>query len=461
MRQSVRNTFGVVALGVALGLGGTAGALAQECDVTLAAEGVGGRELVPGAALPRIIVKFREGAERSDLTVMTTMPGLARVTQPEAAEPTPPGVQVFEIDMPFGINSAESAARVTSTLDLLRENPDVEYAHLDGIVVAHAAPVDDPCYALQWHYWPHGTGDLQSNGGIDLPAAWPTNTGSADVVVAVIDTGLVASHPDFNGANIIPGWDFIDNDPDATDAGPNNGFHGTHVAGTIGVLGTNNGGGAASANWNVKIQPVRALDGEGSGSFLGIANAITWAAGGTLSDGNTNPTPAKVINMSLGGRLQCLPNNAGAIIDAINFAASQGVVVVVSAGNDNASASGSTPASCPNTLTVAATDFAGQRSWFSNFGDMVDIAAPGGSTDDDLNGDGNPDGVLSSVNTGYAFYQGTSMAAPHVAGVAALVFANHPGASAQQVTDMILKAATPTSCDLPCGVGLLNAAAAK
>ena len=460
---------GVVALTIAAGLAGSTVVQAQECDVAVAAAEASLRNIPAGAALPQVIVKYREGTEAvSSMALEERIPGLLPLLEAEIETPTPAGVRIFELDVPIGMDSAEAAREVTSTVDRLRAQPDVEYAHLNYIVGPHAGPpTTDPCYRLQWHYWPHGSGEMQSDGGIDLPATWPTNTGSADVIVAVIDTGLVDAHPDFNAANVIPGWDFIDNDPDATDVGPNNGFHGTHVAGTIGVLTSNNGSGAASVNWDVKIQPIRALDGNGSGSFLGIANAIRWAAGDTLSDGNTNPTPARVINMSLGGGIACLPQSAGAIIDAINFATDRGALVVVSAGNENSDAAGSTPASCPNTLTVASTGFAGQRSWFSNFGAMVDIAAPGGEMRDrfgnsiDLNGDGYADGVLSSVKTGFELYQGTSMAAPHVSGVAALVFTRNPSATPQQVFDMIVSAATPLNCDLPCGAGLLNATVAQ
>lgn len=446
------------------------GASAEECVVgSLGASATAEIRSVPqGAALPQIIVKRRENTESlSALALEERVPGLVALTEVGTTGPMLPGVTVFQFDVPAGMDSVEASEAITPTIARLRAQPDVEYAHLNYVVGAHAGRPSDPCYSLQWHYWPHGTDNFQSDGGIDLPAAWSTNTGSANVIVAVIDTGLVAGHPDINGNNVVPGWDFIDNDSDATDIGPNNGFHGTHVAGTIGVLATDNGEGAASANWNVKIQPIRALDGNGSGSFLGIANAIFWAAGGTLSDGNTNPTPAKVINMSLGGGIACLPENAGLIIDAINFATAQGALVVVSAGNSSADAAGFTPASCPNTMTVASTGFSGRRSWFSNHGAAVDIAAPGGEMRDrfgntiDLNGDGVPDGVLSSVKDGYDLYQGTSMAAPHVSGVAALILARDPTATPQHVTATIINGATPLSCDLPCGAGLLNAAVAQ
>jgi serine protease len=444
----------------------TGQALAVDCPVTAGAKGFEVRAGAEARPLPQLIIKFRStvlGAAALNESIAAPFELLETVAQ----VPTPPQVVVYDVNLPLSMNTLENASEIESLADRARERPDVEYAHANYPVEMHAGLPSDPCYALQWHYWGHGSGPMQSAGGIDLPAIWPTNTGSADVVVAVIDTGLVASHPDLNPANVVPGWDFIDNDPDATDVGPANGFHGTHVAGTIGVLATDNGNGAASINWSVRIQPIRALDGNGSGSFLGIANAILWAAGGTVTGVPQNPTPAKVINLSLGGRTPCLPNTAQLMIDAINFAHQQGAIVVVSAGNSQANAVGFTPASCPNTMTVAATNFSGQRAWYSNFGETVEIAAPGGMTTTatgqpfDENGDGHPDGVLSSVAGGYEFYQGTSMAAPHVSGVAALVYAKDPNATSDSVTLALLSSVTPINCDLPCGKGLLNAAAAQ
>ena len=237
---------------------------------------------------------------------------------------------------------------------------------------------------------------------------------------------LIAALPlaaDGNGRDADP------SDPgDATVAGQcgagsgasNSSWHGTHVAGSIAAK-TNNGVGVA---FNAKIVPVRVL-GKCGGYPSDIADAIIWASGGAVSGVPANANPARVINMSLGGGGAC----ANTSQNAINSARSRGTVVVVAAGNSNADASGANPANCPGVVAVAATNRSGGRAYYSNYGAVVDVAAPGG----DARTAGG--GILSTLNAGtttpgadsYAFYQGTSMAAPHVAGVAALMLSKTPG----------------------------------
>jgi serine protease len=366
-----------------------------------------------------------------------------------------------------------------------RARPDVEYAQPNYILrIADKTP-NDPLYARQWHYFNNGTGAGQYPGGINLPKAWDGTTGSSSVVVAVIDTGILPNHPDIQGSpNLIAGYDMItdpftanDNngrDIDPTDPGDavtanecgyphdkeSSSWHGTHVAGTIGVGNTNNGIGVAGINWAVKVQAVRVL-GKCGGTTSDINDAIRWAAGLPVPGVPNNATRARVINMSLGGGVPCSmsPSTQAAINDAVNA----GTVVVVAAGNDGTDASQSYPASCDNVITVAAGDYRGSLAWYSNYGSKVKIMAPGGDVYQDLNGVSKGGGVLSMVDPSagtYAFYMGTSMATPHVSGVAALLLAKEPTLTPAQLLARLQSYALPrdsTQCPQPCGAGLLSA----
>ena len=392
------------------------------------------------------------------------------------------------------IRAAMSKAKLQDrTLQLVREfaaRPDVEYAQLNYILRISDRTPNDPRYPEQWHYFSNGTGPGQSPGGINLPKAWDVSTGSNAIVVAVIDTGILPNHPDIQGSpNLVAGYDmisdaFIGNDGGGRDSDPTDpgdaaaagecypgspalpdSWHGTHVAGTIGVGNTNNGIGVAGINWNVKLQAVRVL-GKCGGTTADINDGIRWAAGLSVPGVPSNSTPAKVINMSLGTP----PGNPCSLSpstqSAINDAVAMGATVVVAAGNDATDASQVFPASCNNVITVAASDFRGHlAARYSNFGATVEIMAPGGDVRRDDNGDGRPDGVLSMVhpNAGtYAYYNGTSMAAPHVAGVAALVLAQQPSLLPSQVLAKLQGNALPRTaaqCPQPCGAGLLSAVA--
>jgi serine protease len=390
------------------------------------------------------------------------------------------------------IRSTMSKAQLQDrTLQLVREfaaRPDVEYAQPNYILRISDRTPNDPRYPEQWHYFSNGAAAGQSPGGINLPKAWDVSTGSQAVVVAVIDTGILPNHPDIQGSpNLVPGYDMIsdtsigndgggrDGDPtdpgDAVAAGecypgspalPDS-WHGTHVAGTIGVGQTNNSIGVAGINWNVKVQAVRVL-GKCGGTTADINDGIRWAAGLSVPGVPANPTPAKVINMSLGTPPGNPCSRSPSTQAAINDAVSMGATVVVAAGNDATDASQVFPASCSNVVTVAASDFRGHLATrYSNYGSTVEILAPGGDVRRDDNGDGRPDGVLSLVhpNAGtYANYNGTSMAAPHVAGVAALILAQQPSLLPSQVLANLQANALPRTaaqCPQPCGAGLLSA----
>ena len=260
-----------------------------------------------------------------------------------------------------------------------------------------AKPADfpnDACFRYQWH--------LRQ---IGLPQAWKMGQGKG-VIVAVIDTG-VSRVGDLAETSFVPGFNFISNTADATD----DHGHGTHVAGTI-AQSTNNKLGVAGVAFGVSIMPIKVLSARGSGSMAGIAQGIRWAA----------DHGAQVINMSLGG-----PFPVGTIANAVKYANAKGVTIVAAAGNDG-HGKVSYPARYPGVIAVAATQFDETTTFYSNWGPQVDIAAPGGNVRVDQNGDGKPDGVLqhtivpqNTTQTDYLWFMGTSMASPHVAGVAALI----------------------------------------
>lgn len=348
---------------------------------------------------------------------------------------------------------------------------ELDYIEIDQILKPFATP-NDPRYNEQWHYF-------EQAGGLNLPTAWNTATG-AGVTVAVLDTGY-RPHADL-AANLLPGYDMITNtwtandgngrDSDARDPGDavsrnecgnnqasNSSWHGTHVAGTISAV-TNNGEGVAGVAYDAKIVPVRVL-GKCGGSMSDIADAIVWASGGSVAGVPNNPNPADVINMSLGGQGSCSSTSQ----NAINKARANGTVVIVAAGNDNANAANFNPGNCSGVVNVAAVGRNGGRAYYSNYGNAIDVAAPGGAQ----SAQNDAEGILSTFNSGanspqydsYFFSQGTSMATPHVAGVAALIKQAKPDATPAQI-ESILKSTTrsfPAACN-GCGSGIVDAAAA-
>jgi hypothetical protein len=300
-------------------------------------------------------------------------------------------------DVAGAIDAAETVALKTTTLDdiaLVRPEPgqsvdeavaaleaqgDVMYAEPDYVVSADVVP-NDTNYASQWGY-----------AKIGGPAAWDTTTGSASIIVAVIDTGVELTDPELDskitgGANA--GYDFANGDTNPTD----DHGHGTHVAGTI-AAETNNGTGVAGVCWACKIMPIKALDQTGNGSTLDVAAGIDWA----------RTHGADVVNLSLGS-----PGHSTTLQAAVDNAFSAGIVVVGAAGNDGTPGV-LYPARYSSAIAVGATSSSDAIASFSNTGPELDVVAPGV-------------GILSTVlGSGYQSWSGTSMATPHVAGVVGLM----------------------------------------
>jgi serine protease len=421
-----------------------------------------------GAEFSGFIVKFRDGTpERADVSrVAQALRGADAVMAKSSRRS--PGLQHFR-RMSLGADVVRPARALSRTeaaqlMEQLAAMPGVEYVEPDLIMYPALTP-NDPRYNEQW-------GFFSATAGIRANTAWDLATGTG-IRVAVLDTGQVA-HPDLD-ANTIAGYDFISNVTTANDGngrdsnpadpgdwttgqcGPasNSSWHGTHVAGTVAAV-TNNGVGVAGTAFNARIMPVRVL-GTCGGSTSDIADAIVWASGGTVSGVTTLSASqrAHVINLSLGGQGSCGTTTQNAIDGAV----SRGTTVVVAAGNSNANVSNFTPASCNNVIAVASITSSGARSSFSNYGALIDVSAPGSS-------------ILSTLNTGtttpgsasYASYNGTSMAAPHVAGTVALVQSRRlalglPLYTPAQIESLLKSTAYPLpgACSGGCGAGIIDA----
>ena len=326
-------------------------------------------------------------------------------------------------------------------------DPNVEYAEPNYLAYISDEPLtpmnftpNDPYFSFQWHM------PL-----IQAPQAWDVSTGQ-NVLIAVLDTGVAYEDfgnfrraPDLGTTRFVSGYDFINSDSHAND----DQGHGTHVAGTI-AQSTNNAQGVAGVAFNASLMPVKVLDGRGQGSHDAIAQGIVYAA----------DRGARIINLSLSGR-----TGSSTLAEAVDYAASKGSLVVAAAGNSGSRVE--YPAAYESVLAVGAVGFDRRRVDYSNFGSQIDLVAPGGDTDVDLNGDSYPDGVLQETfqgdptQFGLFLYEGTSMAAPHVSGVAALLMARNPGATASQVQQAMENTALdlgPAGRDDQYGHGLVQAA---
>lgn len=337
---------------------------------------------------------------------------------------------------------------------------------------------NDPDYSYLWNLTPQ----LGSAYSVNAEGAWATTTGSGSVV-GVIDTGITA-HTDLTGSstatiggNVLAGYDFITDptasgDGDGRDSNPadagdycngsDSSWHGTHVAGIIAAI-RDNSTGAVGVAPGAKVQPLRAL-GRCGGSETDIIAAIRWGAGLSVIGTTANPTPVDVLNLSLGSPSSC----SFAMQSAINAAVAKGVTVVASAGNSTAALA--MPANCANVISVTATGYSGQPTYYSNFGTPLSpatIAAPGGAA---VSGTDLRDYVFSTWNSGttgrgteaYGGMAGTSMSAPHVAAAAAMVKAVNRDDTPAHIRQLLTDSATPIpGCAIAkCGAGVVNIAAA-
>ena len=319
-------------------------------------------------------------------------------------------------------------------LDKLKESnwaAQTEYIEPNYIYSQTAFAVNDPDYDKQWN--------LRQ---IKAPSAWKRGVTGQGVTVAVIDTGI-SQGPDLAKTKFVPGYDFVNDRKSAID---DNG-HGTHVAGTI-AQSTNNRYGVAGVAYGAKLMPLKVLSRGGSGTIADIAEAIRFAA----------DHGANVINMSLGGG-----GDSKLMREAIDYAHKKGVVIVAAAGNANSN-SASYPALYPKVIAVSAVGPDRQKTSYSNYGTGVDIAAPGGATRNN-----EQDGILQeTINPRtpgqfqFKYFQGTSMAAPHVAAVAALIKSRRPQLSPDQVWNVLKSSAQPAKKDSQnyFGAGYLDAAKA-
>lgn len=330
----------------------------------------------------------------------------------------------------------------------LTANETVEYAEPNFVAVATDSPrfapqtftPNDPFFAFQWN--------LQV---IQAPQAWDRSNGQG-VIVAILDTGVAyetfdqfQQAPDLVGAQFVNGFDFVNNDAHAND----DQGHGTHVAGTL-AQATNNGQGVAGVAFGARVMPVKVLDSRGQGSYENIIQGIEFAV----------TSGAKVINLSLAGNSQ-----SQALDEAIQQARSRGVTVVAAAGNTNGPVG--YPAASGNTLAVGAVNFSLNRARYSNFGPQIDIVAPGGDNRVDENADGFGDGIVQQTFKAgeinqfkYLFFEGTSMATPHVSGVIALLLAKKPDLTPDQIKALLIQTVKdlgPQGFDNQFGHGLIQA----
>lgn len=398
----------------------------------------------------------------------------------EFVQPGLPLQFVRNLSNGFQVLRVAPGQKVEDVVQVLSRNQWVESIVPDRLFQIAATP-NDPRYNEQWDLF-------EAAGGLNLPEAWDITAGSEEVVVAVVDTGVLP-HADLRG-QILPGYDFISDpfiandgdgrDDDPTDPGDwiepfdcdpfqwvgmDSSWHGTHISGTVAAKANNDMGVAGIAS-NVKILPVRVL-GKCGGQWSDVIDGMRWAAGLKVEGVPINPYPAKVLNFSLGATASC----EKVMQDAVTEIIEKGVVLVVAAGNQEGNITDYTPANCDGVIGVAANNREGGLAFYSNFGDKVTVTAPGG----ELMAIDDKDGILSTLNEGktsaaadsYAFYQGTSMAAPHVSGVVALIMSIAPTTTPNQVIQILKRTvkAFPTeaknACDITrCGAGIVDAGAA-
>ena len=350
--------------------------------------------------------------------------------------------------------------RQLNAISISTEGNEIEYVEEDRVLHRHGYS-NDPLYSQQWAMVNY-LNDTFSRAKSEVSSG-------AQVTVAVVDTGMT-NHSELNSI-VVGGYDFISDttnardgggrDSDATDPGDygdysvacsgnsSSSWHGTHIAGIIAAR-SNNGVGVAGAGTNIRILPLRVL-GPCGGQTSDIADAVRWAAGGSVSGTPSNSYPAKVINLSLGGKGQC----SRYMQEAVDYANSRGSVVVVSAGNDGSSIDSMdyTPANCRGVFRVGAVNTSVGESNYTNYGKIVDISAPG-------------DIIYSTVNSGYnspsgesyKSMSGTSMSAGFISAAAAMVFSENPNLYSDQVKDILARTSQSFLCqNANCSRGTVDA----
>ncbi len=438
---------------------------------------------VPG----EIIVKFRDGANANARATSLSIAGQVLTR----ARPLEFGAELWRLDtagLPKNLSALGLESYTLQALEQLKRKSDVEYAQANTIKVLYAAPANEPLYARQWHF-----------NAINLAKAWDYTKGN--VIVGVLDTGRL-DHPDLAG-KWLPGYDFGFNDANPYDDNQTY-HHGMHVAGIIGANtafnNPNNTTGGAGVCPDCLILPVRVIGANGGIATAASVAAMKWAAdhgarvinmsyGSNAYDQNGNPTPDPCSNSPYEQQ-------------AVTYAVNKGTVVVAAAGNWSTDAANISPASCVGAIAVAASDPSNRLAAYSDFGSRVDLTAPGGGGPSGGTsgfhsawfGSGigcNPapssaswdpysgtQGVVSSwviqkykadltLDQGsdnsdycYRYLSGTSMAAPHVAGLAALILSRNPTLTPAQVLQIMKSTARPVAGCAQCGAGLIDAGAA-
>jgi len=349
----------------------------------------------------RLLVQFRQDVMPEEAR------GVIKAVDAQEVDVIPQlRVHVLELPPTADQHAAENA---------LKHRPEVSFVEPDCLVPPAAVTVNDPCYAFEWHL-PQ----------IDAPGAWAYTTGSSNIVIAILDSGITASQPDL-APKLVPGWNTYDNNADTSEVFS----HGTAVAGSAAAC-TNNGIGVAAPAWNCLIMPIRITDQSGWAWSSTIAAGLAWAA----------DHGARVANVSYG------PDYSSTTSSAAQYFMKKGGVVTMSAGNEGSFYS--TPGN-PYLMTIGASTSIDTIASFSNTGNNIDLVAPGTSI------------YTTTPAGGYSVAAGTSFSAPIVAGVAALVISANPGLTGEQVQDILMQSADDFGApgwDTDYGWGRVNAACA-